>query len=233
MDSLCNHKDFTTRWADGETPQCTCSILQSHLSSTQVPSHFHLDGDLLQLESAPLSSIATGWLPSEQDFSTQKEIWKSLQEAFVQWHRRNAIPSLPLRHLEDLWHRSWTQHVLQLQHHITHKDISQFVKLFPGAVFHNEDKRATSLRIYCPCLYFECLEATFADPQVFKRLDESPESLIHSMIDRLTRGFRKSYPWSLGKGKSFPNAYVFQTGKRTFAQVGLLSAFSLLLSDLC
>ena len=35
MDSLCNHKDFATRWADGETPSCTCFLFPP------VPSFHH------------------------------------------------------------------------------------------------------------------------------------------------------------------------------------------------
>lgn len=162
MDSLCNHKDYATRWADGESPSCICSTLQPHLPSLPTSlssSHLHLDGDTLTLNSPPLTSIATGSLQNKI-FPPKKEIWKSLQQAFAEWHRRNAIPSLPARHLEDLWTTSWAQHTHQLQDHITHRDISQFLHLFPGAVFHNEGKRATSLRIYCPCLYFECLENT-------------------------------------------------------------------------
>ena len=111
---------------------------------------------------------------------------------------------------------AWDQHTNQLCDHITHRDISQFLNLFPGAVFLNEDKRATSLRISCPCQYFECLENTFADPQVFRRLATSPESLIQSMLEKLTKRFKKSYPWSLGKGRALPNAYVLPKRKKHF-----------------
>ena len=65
MDSLCNHKDYATRWADGEPPSCICSILHPH-HSTPTPSststHLHLDGDSLTLHSPSLTSIATGSL---------------------------------------------------------------------------------------------------------------------------------------------------------------------------
>ena len=78
------------------------------------------------------------------------------------------------------------------------------------------DGIATSLRIYCPCLYFECLETTFADPQVFRRLEASPDSLIHSTLEKLTKRFKKTYPWSLGKGRELPNAYVLPKRKEHF-----------------
>ena len=125
--------------------------------------------------------------------------------------------NIPLRHLDALWTQSWPQHTQQLQHHITHKDIVRFTQLFPDAVFHNEDKRATSLRIYCPCLYFECLEATFADPKVFRCLEASPSHLIHTIMENLTKRFKRSYPWSLGRGRELPNAYVLPKRRNNFA----------------
>ena len=148
-----------------EEPVCICSLLRPHQTTPtheSTSAHLHLDGDSLTLPSPSLTSIATGSLQN-RIFPSKQEIWKILQKAFTQWHQRNAIPSIPNRVLEDLWTTSWTQHRRQLHNHISHYDITQFTKLFPGAVFHNEDKRATSLRIYCPCLYFECLQNTFSD----------------------------------------------------------------------
>ena len=68
MDSLCNHKDYATRWADGELPSCICSTLHSHLPTpppTTNSTHLHLDGDSLTLHSPPLTSIATGSLQNK------------------------------------------------------------------------------------------------------------------------------------------------------------------------
>ena len=215
QDSLCNHKDYATRWADGETPVCLCSTLTPYQSSpTSNSHHIHLDGDSLTLPTPSLSSIANGSLQNKI-FPSKKEIWTNLQKAFVQWHQRNGIPAIPTRHLEDLWNTSWSQHRQQLHNHISHYDITQFTKLFPGAVFHNEDKRATSLRIYCPVLYFECLKNTFSDDNV-KRLKTSPDSLIQTTLLTLQRQFKKQYPWALGKGRTLPNAYVLPKRKKQF-----------------
>ena len=192
-------------------------LLHSSHTSLHAANHheFHSPPPRWRLPDSKLTSIATGSLQNKI-FPPKKEIWKLLQKAFLDWHQKNAFPSIPTRHLEDFWTTSWAQHTHQLQNHITHRDITQFINLFPGAVFHNEEKRATSLRIYCPCLYFECLQNTFSDPQVFKRLDQSPESLIQSMLTRLKQRFKKSYPWSLGKGRTLPKAYVLPKRKKQF-----------------
>ena len=186
-----------------------------HSSPTSHSHHLHLDGDSLTLPTQSLASIATGSLQNKI-FPSKREIWKNLQQAFAHWHKTNGIPAIPTRHVEELWTTSWTEHSQHLHDHISHYDITQFTKLFPGSVFHNEDKRATSLRIYCPCLYFECLQNTFSDEQVFTRLQVSPESLIQSTLTKLQRRFKRQYPWSLGKGRSLPNAYVLPKRKKQF-----------------
>ena len=172
MDSLCNHKEAATRWADGEDPPCACSTLRQHSHlPRQEDQHLVLDGDALRFEDAPFTSIATGSLQNKI-FPPSKEIYKSLRSALTTWTTRNSLPSLQLAHIDDLWTRSIQLHHSSLQNHITHKDIVRFKQLFPEAVFHNEDKRATSLRIYCPVIYYQCLTKTFADPMVFRKLDE-------------------------------------------------------------
>ena len=89
-----------------------------------------------------------------------------------------------------------------------------FRSLFPEAIFHNEDKKASSLRIFCPCLYFTCLTNTFADTNIFRPLTTEPAEVIHRTLEHLLHCYKKSYPWSIGKGKDLPNAYVFPKKKK-------------------
>jgi hypothetical protein len=145
MNGLCNHKEMATKWADGDTPTCICEQLKTYRShSLPTEEHLVLDGDTLQFNEPSFDSIATGSLQNKI-FPPQREIWKALVNAITTWHKKNSLPSIPLRHLELLWSTSWP-----LDNHITHRDIVHFKHLFPDAVFHNEDKRATSLRIFCP-----------------------------------------------------------------------------------
>ena len=94
-----------------------------------------------------------------------------------------------------------------------HHSIQQ---LFPNAVFHNEGKRATSLRIFCPMVYYECLPKTFADTLVFRKLDASPNHIIENTIAEISKQFGKTYPWALGAGRDLPNAYVLPKRKKQF-----------------
>ena len=216
MDSLCNHKEAATKWADGETPKCTCDALRPHaLHHHQSDHHLVLEGDNLHFDEGPHTSIATGSLQNKI-FPPSKEIQISLRLALRTWTTRNSLPSLQKTHLDELWHRSIHSHYHALHNHITHKDIVRFKRLFPEAIFHNEDKRATSLRIYCPVLYFQCLTTTFADPLVFRKLENSPNDIIEKTIAEINNQFGKAYPWALGAGRDLPNAYVLPKRKKQF-----------------
>ena len=216
MDSLCNHKDAAAKWADGEDPKCACGALRQHTSHPHQPDeHLVIDGDSLHFADAPSTSIATGSLQNKI-FPPSKEIHTSLRLALRSWTTRNSLPSLPKTHLDALWQQSIHSHYTALHNHITHKDIVRFKRLFPDAIFHNEDKRATSLRIYCPVIYFECLTKTFADPLVFRKLEESPSDIIEKTIAEINKQFGKSYPWALGAGRGLPNAYVLPKRKKQF-----------------
>ena len=232
MDSLCNHKEAATNWADGENPKCACLALRQHATFSHQPDqHVVLDGDSLHFADAPSTSIATGSLQNKI-FPPSKEIYTSLRSALQSWTTRNSLPSLPKTHLDELWQRSIHSHYTALHNHITHKDITRFKQLFPEAIFHNEDKRATSLRIYCPVIYFQCLTKTFADPLVFRKLEDNPSDIIEKTIAEITKHFGKSYPWSLGAGRDLPNAYVLPKQNSSWLDDQSLASLQHL-SDLC
>ena len=131
MDSLCNHKEAATKWADGETPKCACDALRPHaLHGLQPDHHLVLDGDNLHFDDGPHTSIATGSLQNKI-FPPSKEIQTSLRKALRTWTTRNSLPSLQKSHIDELWHRSIQSHYHTLNNHITHKDIGRFKRLFP------------------------------------------------------------------------------------------------------
>ena len=81
QDSLCNHKDYATRWADGETPVCICSTLTPYQTSpTSNSHHLHLDGDSLTLPTPSLSSIANGSLQNKIYFPPRKRFGQTYKK---------------------------------------------------------------------------------------------------------------------------------------------------------
>jgi len=72
----------------------------------------------------------------------------------AQWSSLFAVS----RHI--MGQRLWQQHTQEVTCHITKSSITAFQQLFEGAIFHCEDKQASSLWIYCPFLYYQAIENT-------------------------------------------------------------------------
>ena len=95
--------------------------------------------------------------------------------------------------------------------------IRQLQEHFPECIFHNEDKRASSLRIFCPRQYFQCIDKTFSDTAIFARSHESPADCLNVTIQHLRDNkFEKDYPWAMGKGKSLLSGYILAKGKKHY-----------------
>ena len=82
--------------------------------------------------------------------------------------------------------------------------------------FHCEDKHSSSLRIYCPCLYYQSIEQTFQDPSIFEQLPDEPESIVSSLVESLQRQHGKAYPWAVGSGRQLPSGYILAKRKKDF-----------------
>ena len=208
MDSLCNHKEVAIQWASGEEPTCICSTLRRFTNPTPPDDHhIVLNGDKLHFEDEPLTSIATGSLQNKI-FPPSKEIYKVLLSALSTWTTRNSLPSL---HRDEI---DTTPLFPSKPHHPQgHYSIQTTI---PQCRIPQRGQRATSLRVYCPIIYHGCLSTTFADPLVFKKLEESPNQLIANTIADIKTQFGKQYPWALGTGKDLPNAYVLPKRKKQF-----------------
>ena len=94
--------------------------------------------------------------------------------------------------------------------------INSFQKTFEGAIFHCENKQASSLRIYCPCLYHQAIEKTFQDPSIFEPVSQDPESILTSLVDLLHRQHGNPYPWAVGHGRQLPAGYIPAKRKKEF-----------------
>ena len=233
MDSLCNHKEAATKWADGETPKCACDALRPHaLHHHQSDHHLVLEGDNLHFDEGPHTSIATGSLQNKI-FPPSKEIQTSLRLALRTWTTRNSLPSLQKTHIDELWHRSIQSHYNTLHNHITHKDIVRFKRLFPEAIFHNEDKRATSLRIYCPVLYFSASPPPSPTRWYFENWRTAQMTSSRRPSPRSIINLAKHTPGPLALDETYRMPTSYPSGRNSLGLGDPLSASSLHLSDPC
>ena len=120
--------------------------------------------------------------------------------------RRNGLPTIPHRNAIDLGLHLWEQHTYNItQHIITTSSITNLQSQFEGAIFHCEKKHASSLRIFCPCLYFSAIEATFTDTSIFLTVAESPSTIVDTLVSNLINTHGHTYPWAVGKGRQMPS----------------------------
>ena len=220
MEAICHHKEAIQNWSDEIPPTCTCSILRQYPTARAFPNlkceHWVLDGALLApLLPDRLAQIAGGSL-NNKIFPNKKELQRLFLEAFHTWTKLNAIPCPTDEWILQQFSPILADHSRRITNHITAATTRQLQEQFAGCIFHNEDKRASSLRIFCPCQYFQCIEKTFLDSVIFARSPENPGDCLHVTMQYLKNQFAKDYPWAMGKGKSLPAGYILPKGKKQY-----------------
>ena len=151
LDILCNHKQAIEDWSTSNPAICCCKSWSCYKGAALTPSdpHWVLSGSLLHSLLPPeLAVIAEGSL-SNNVFPSKKEYHNQMRLGFKTWTKKNGLPSMPQANISDLCHHLWSEHTQQITNHITKSSIHQLQSTFDGAIFHCEDKHASSLRIYC------------------------------------------------------------------------------------
>ena len=172
---LCNHKHAVTEWATGMTPVCCCQTWAPFKKACLNPGAKHwilsLSGTLLADLLPPEQAVVAEGSLSNKVFPSKKEYTVMMIRALNQWTRTNGLPSITKQDISGLMtHHTpiWSQHCKPLTNHLTKSTITALHTSFDGAVFHCEDKQASSLQIFCPCLYYQSLDTTFLDDKVFE-----------------------------------------------------------------
>ena len=210
VDILCNHKSAIESWSLGTTPTCCCQGWRQFQPAAPNPDsdHWVLSGSLLTgMLPSDVAVLAEGSLQNKV-FPQKRDFIQSLQCGILNWCKYNGLPSIPKAQVHDLGQTLWSTHTTLITNHITRSSIQQLENLFPGVVFHCEDKRASSLRIFGPCLYHTAIERTFLDPDVFGQVDDEPEVIMSTLVTQLESQYGKSYPWAVGKGRQLPAGYI-------------------------
>ena len=218
LDILCNHKQAIDDWSTTNPATCCCKSWSCYKSAALNPSdsHWVLSGSLLHSHLQPdLAVIAEGSLANKV-FPSKKEFQNQLRLGLKNWTKRNGLPSMPQSDITDLCHLLRQQHLSQITDHITKQSIGRLQDTFDGAIFHCEDKHASSLRIFCPCIYFKSIEKTFQDPSIFESLPSEPSSIVTSLVESLQRQHGRAYPWAVGSGRQLPSGYILAKRKKDF-----------------
>ena len=218
LDILCNHKQAIEDWSTSNPAICCCKSWSGYKKAALNPSdpHWVLSGSLLHSLLPPeLAVIAEGSLLNKV-FPSKKEYFNQMRLAIKTWTKKNGLPSMPQASISDLCHHLWSEHTQQVTNHITKSSINQLQSTFEGAIFHCEDKHASSLRIFCPCLYYQSISSTFQDLSIFEPLPDEPYSIVTSLVESLHRQHGKAYPWAVGSGRQLPAGYILAKRKKNF-----------------
>ena len=137
-------------WSSGNLLLQNLGVLQISRPESIGPTLCVLAGSLLHsLLPEDLAVIAEGSLLNNV-FPSKKEYHNQLKLGLHSWTKRNGLPSMPNADISDFSQHLWAKHSKHVTCHITKSSITSFQKTFAGAIFHCEDKQASSLRIYCP-----------------------------------------------------------------------------------
>ena len=214
---LFTHKKAVQGWASENPPQCTCDLLrrfpEAIIPNTQ---HIILDASKLITHFSPVEqTLLTGsmnnrFFPDEEH--CQEKFFTNLQ----QWTQRNRLPAIPLHDRQRLFDQLWSTHHPLVPTAMSASTIRHVQQRFPGCEFHCEDKKASSLRIFCPCLYHLAIENTFMDKKVFSQIDLHPEECVQAYVEDITKKFKTTHPWALGKGRKLPAGYILPKRKKNF-----------------
>ena len=130
------------------------ALIQEWLTSTELPFHLPIFQpfpiQIVTMANYPCvgfleqAVIAEGFL-SNKVFPTKKEYTAVMIRALHQWTTK-WTSFHPKQDILALTAETWTQHCQSLSTHITKSTISALGTSFEGAVFHCEDKQASSLR---------------------------------------------------------------------------------------
>jgi hypothetical protein len=218
LDQLCNHKQAISDCSLGTEAKCCCQFWSKFKKAALNPSDPHcvLAGSYLHdLLPADLAVIAEGSLLNKV-FPSKKNYQAKLKFGLQQWSKRNGLPSMPSQDMSDLGQRLWQQHTQVVTCHITKSSITAFQQLFEGAIFRCEDKQASSLRIYCPCLYHQAIENTCMDSSIFEPVNQDPPTIVNSLVAQLSKQHGKTYPWATGQGRQLPAGYILAKKQKAF-----------------
>ena len=120
------------------------------------------------------------------------------------WTQRNRLPAIPDREKNRLFDDLWTAHIPLVPTAMSAATIRHVQQRFPGCEFHCEDKKTSSLRIFCPCLYHLAIQNTFMDKKVFSQIHLHPDECVQAYVE------------ALGKGRQLPSGYILPKRKKRF-----------------
>ena len=214
---LYTHKKAVQSWSTSSTPSCTCDLLR-RFPEAVIPGtkHVVLDASKISHSFNPDELATLTGSMNNKFFPSFPQCLNTFIGHVDTWTRRNGLPPVNLSLQQTFFSELWQDHVPHAHSSISHHTLSSIRKYFLECVFHCEDKKASSLRIFCPQLYATCIQNTFMDPKVFSPVPLSPEECVAAYVMDITNKFGSLHPWALGTGRQLPAGYVLPKKKKLY-----------------
>ena len=157
---------------------------------------------------------------SKNTFYTSKQRWMQLaMKKFKSWARHHGLPEATCENWHLHMQTQWNLHYKQLQDNPNNFKFNHVVRIKKDTecmVVHNEDHAPTKFMLYCPCLYYKLVQATFGDKAIFKKHEIEPATLHDKLSSLCPKTLCKKYAWGFNWSNPLPYSYVFAKSKKAF-----------------
>lgn len=218
-DKLFNWKNWYATFTMGGPTTCHCQKFCNQHPHTQTSDgHVASPADLCFAQNHTLKAILKG--SSKNTFYPTKDRWMHrCMTSFKRWLSHHGMPRTCCENWHLMMQTQWDKHVQHLKEHPTTFQFRHMKVLHTGLdsmVVHNQDHDPTKFMLYCPILYYNLVQATFNDPQIFTKHEMSPADLHSNLQNMCPRRFTTRYKWGMKWDASLPYCYIFPKAKKNF-----------------
>ena len=197
------------RWQDfdlfnPELLPCPCDkLLHQHTRLENIDGH--ICATLGQLDLPQQLNILQSINSYSTVYPTKNTYMEEVTKTFQNWLKKHGFPTHDIDNFEILLQDLWSLHLEELQEtpRLTIGHISKLREFLGNeVVIHHADHQNQNARVFCPQLYFRGCRNTWTDPQLFTKLEITPQQAIEN-VQRLAKPWlQKQYKCGINWGAS-------------------------------
>ena len=154
---------------------------------------------------------------------------------------KHGFPPHDIGDFRTFLQQQWSQHLQELDStpRLRVDHISRLkAALGEQVVIHHADHQNQNARIFCPQLYFQMCNNTWTDPQLFFKLNVTPEEALTKVQKLAKRWIQTRYKWGIDWGAKLPQGFnvcytvpICSNSLGSNVETGLATKFGTVLSS--
>lgn len=143
-------------------------------------------------------------------FPTKQNFIETATTTLQTWLRKHGFPPHDIGDFRTFLQQQWSQHLQELDStpRLRVDHISRLkAALGEQVVIHHADHQNQNARIFCPQLYFQMCNNTWTDPQLFFKLNVTPEEALTKVQKLAKRWIQTRYKWGINWGAKLPQGF--------------------------